>query len=68
MTKTEIKEKYLKLREAYIGMVGSLYPSIAYAELLRLRDAYTGGPGWREGWGDLPPVWPPSPDGTVRPH
>lgn len=59
-----IRERYLKLREAYGIMVGNLYPSIAYEELMQLRAQYVEGLEGPDGyWGDLPTVPPPRADG-----
>ena len=60
-TRSELRLRYFALRETYFGLVGTLYPGIAYAELMSLRERYVGGPGW----GDLPPVWPPNENGQA---
>ena len=64
-TKAEIKARYLSMRETYLGMVGTLYPSIAYEELMELRARYV--EGTDSFWGDLPTVAQPRNDGSA-PH
>lgn len=64
MTPEEIKAEYLKLRELYRSLVGTLYPSIVYGQLLDLRDRYAVASG-QHGWGDLPHVPPPRSDGSA---
>jgi hypothetical protein len=59
---SEIKEKYLSLREVYVTLVGALYPSIAYRELCELRDAYIRLGGSSE---NLPWTAPPRGDGRA---
>lgn len=62
----EIKHEYLSLREVYRNMLGGLYPSIAYNNLLKLRDRYSALRGGRLGsWEDLPPVPQPDDGGHV---
>lgn len=56
MAREEIKEKYLSLRETYRDLVGTLYPSIAYKELMELREEYVRAGGQ---YHDLPFVGQP---------
>lgn len=62
-TRTEIRDRYIGLRETYLGLVGRLYPGIAYEELMALRERYVAGTD--SYWGDLPPVSPPRSDGSA---
>lgn len=36
----ELKAEYLKLKALYESMVGNLYPSIVYQQLIDIRDKY----------------------------
>ena len=63
--KAEIKARYVAMRETYHGLVGTLYPSIAYQELMGLRAKYV--EGTDSFWGDLPTVAQPRTDGGA-PH
>jgi hypothetical protein len=51
-SREEVKAEYLKRRDAYLMLVGWLYPSIVYNELMALVDEY-GQPN------DLPSIGPP---------
>ncbi len=62
-TKDEIRVRYVGLRETYLGLVGRLYPGIAYEELMDLRERYVADTD--SYWGDLPPVSPPRSDGSA---
>jgi len=64
-TKEEIKIEYLRLRNVYLGMVGSLYPSIVYKELLQLVEEYHNNPDRTDYWGDLPEINSPLPSGHI---
>lgn len=61
--KAEIKDEYLAKRGLYLSMVGTLYPGIAYEQLMRLRERYV--VGTDSFWGDLPPVKEPHADGSA---
>lgn len=61
--RVKIKTEYLTKREVYFTLVGRLYPSMAYEELMRLRELYVAGTDSH--WGDLPPVSPPRDDGSA---
>jgi len=54
------RAQYTSLRETYLNLVGTLYPSIVYAELCALRARY--GPGADE---DLPWVAEPRCNGAA---
>jgi hypothetical protein len=63
--KESIKAEYTALRSQYINMIGTLYPSIVYNELCRLRHLY------QEHGGDLSDlafVLRPNPNGSVPYH
>jgi hypothetical protein len=60
--KDVIAEEYLRNREAYKEMVGTLYPSIVYAQLIRLRLEYMAAGGDPN---ELPWVPPPCADGRA---
>jgi len=62
----ELKRRYLVLRGTYGGLVGTLYPGIAYNQLLELLEAYRTLTGMT-GWCDLPPIPPPNRHGQA-PH
>lgn len=63
VTKDEIKARYIGMRETYFGLVGRLYPGIAYNELMDLRAQYVAGTD--SFWSDLPAVAPPLADGSA---
>lgn len=64
-TKAEIRASYVGLRDTYFSLVGTLYPAIAYQELMELRERYVAGTG--SFWGDLPTVAQPRTDRST-PH
>lgn len=64
-TKAQIREEYVAKHKAYLSLVGALYPSVAYKELMQLREQYVAGTD--SYWGDLPPIAPPRADGGA-PH
>lgn len=62
MSKDELKEVYLKQREAYHQLQGTLYPSIVYNDILKTLKAYIYEGG---GYGELPHTPSPMADGSV---
>ena len=58
--KHTIAEEYLRNRKAYGELVGTLYPSIVYNHLLRLREEYLAAGG---DLNELPWTPPPTADG-----
>jgi hypothetical protein len=58
----ELKDKYMRLREAYFQLVGNLYPGIVYEQLLDLQREYVQAGGKET----LPPVSPPTASGYIR--
>ena len=64
-TPDEIKAEYLAKRETYRNLVGTLYPSILYEELHKLREQYVAATRALDFWGDLPSVPLPRADGRL---
>lgn len=63
-SKDQIRDDYLREREAYASLVGTFWPAVAYERVMALRAEYV--EGTSSYWGDLPPTPPPrSSDGSV---
>lgn len=64
--RARIRREYIELRNAYRGMVGTLYPSIAYSRLEELRALYVADLEPNDFWADLPYVIEPNVFGQSR--
>lgn len=56
LSQEEIKDAYMNMREMYHQLVGRMFPSVVYRDLMELAEAYVG---------VLPAVRPPNRSGYV---